>query len=87
MIPSMRTAREVELVNTFVIANKRERYVGFVSSSKRRSKFVEALYHFSDVDPACVREPSDPRGLLAELRASVPAKAATSCPRAVSWTA
>lgn len=34
---------ELDIVNAFVVAAKRERYAGFVSSPKARRKFIEAL--------------------------------------------
>lgn len=42
---------EVQVMKTFISEAKRERYCGFVSSSKKRAKFLEELYHFSDFDP------------------------------------
>jgi len=47
---------ELDIVNAFVVPAKRERYVGFVSSPKARRKFIEALYHFRDFDPAVIVE-------------------------------
>jgi hypothetical protein len=68
----MITAREVQLVQTFVISTKRARYADFLSSPKRRSKFLQQLYHFADFDPAVevqLDRPNDsPDGLVKELR-------------------
>ena len=65
-------AREIDLVNTFVVPQKRARYAGFVSSPKTRPKLLRALYYFSDFDPARVVQFSagtrTAEGLLAELR-------------------
>ena len=41
---------EVQLIKPFISEAKRERYCGFVSSSKKRAKFLQELYHFSDFD-------------------------------------
>src|SRR3954449_4432176 len=68
----MITAREVRLVNTFVVPAKRERYASFVSSAKLRPKFLRELYHFDDFDAACIIElggaTDSATGLIAELR-------------------
>ena len=68
----MITAREIQLVNTFVVATKRERYAGFVGSATLRPKFLRELYHFSDFDPDCVVglgvSTDSAGGLFAELR-------------------
>ena len=68
----MNTAREIDLVNTFVVPQKRARYAGFVSSPKTRPKFLRALDYFSDFVPARVvqlsGETRTAEGLLAELR-------------------
>lgn len=68
----MNTAREVQLVNTFVVRAKRQRYAAFVSSAKARPKFLRELYHFGDFDPACIIElggsTHSAAGLIAELR-------------------
>jgi hypothetical protein len=65
--------KEVQIINTFILATKRERYAGFVSSPKNRKKFVRELYHFTDFDPdAIVHMPSKfetIEGILNELRA------------------
>ena len=62
---------EIEIVVGFVVKSKRERYAGFLRSPKARRKFIDALYHFKDFDPAVVVElPSSletPDGVLKEL--------------------
>src|SRR5687768_7895332 len=67
----MDSAREIDLINTFVVPMKRERYIGFVSSPKRRAKFLHELYHFRDFEPTCIFPLSgaanSDQGLLAEL--------------------
>ncbi len=64
--------REVDLVHTFVVAGKRERLAGFLSSPKRRPKFVQGLCHFNDFDAAFQVHLSgdidSAQGLLADLR-------------------
>ena len=64
--------RELDLVRTFVVPAKRERYIGFLASPKRRPKFLRELYHFRHFNAACVVELSGPsdssEGLIAELR-------------------
>lgn len=45
---------EIEIVAGFIVRSKRERYLGFLGSLKTRRKFINALYHFSDFDPAVV---------------------------------
>ena len=64
--------REVQIVNAFVLPAKRERYVDFVRSAKRRPKFLRELYHFQDFDPACIVPITDrtdsASGLIRELR-------------------
>jgi hypothetical protein len=68
----MTTSREVQLVNTFVVAAKRERYANFVSSPKLRPKFLRELYHFHDFDADCVVElkgaSDSAAGVITELR-------------------
>jgi hypothetical protein len=68
----MITAREVQLVRTFIVPTKRERYAGFLASPKLRPKFLGALYEFHDFDPASVVDLAGPtdsaRGVIAELR-------------------
>jgi len=65
----MNIEREIQIVNTFIMPAKRERYVGFLNSKKGRTKFVHTLYHFADFDPACiVAPPHSSTDLIAELR-------------------
>lgn len=47
---------ESEIVTGFVVWSKRERYAGFLGSAKARRKFIDALYHFNDFDPAVIVE-------------------------------
>jgi hypothetical protein len=65
-------SREIQLVETFVVRDKQERYKGFLSSAKRRQKFLRELYHFRDFIPDCVvelRGQNDTAdGLTADLR-------------------
>jgi len=68
----MNLDREIQIVNTFIVAAKRERYLEFLNSMKGRSKFLQKLYHFPDFDPGCVveltRATNFADGLIAELR-------------------
>jgi hypothetical protein len=65
----MNIEREVQIVNSFLIASKRERYVGFLNSKKGRLKFLQKLYHFADFDPSCIVDaPHSRSDLIAELR-------------------
>ena len=63
---------ETEFVQAFIIPEKRERYIAFLRSPKRRTKFLRELHHFRDFDSMCVvplvgaNDSSD--GLLSELR-------------------
>jgi hypothetical protein len=42
-------AREEQaFIKKFVIKDKQERYLGFLSKDKTRRKFMDALYHFDD---------------------------------------
>jgi hypothetical protein len=63
MIPD----REIQLVTAFVLPAKRERFVDFVSSLKRRPKFVRELSHFQDFDPACMLRLSEHTDTASEL--------------------
>lgn len=47
----MNTALERQALATFVIASKRERFIGLLSDEKRRRKLIQALYHFRNFDP------------------------------------
>lgn len=65
----MNIEREIEIVNTFIIPRKRERYREFVNSPKGRAKLLEGLYHFADFDPTClIQPPHSEDDLIAELR-------------------
>ncbi|MDU0372574.1 hypothetical protein ACFPAF_19390 [Hymenobacter endophyticus] len=41
---------ERDFINTYVVKNKRQRYLGFIESPKRRGSFLEMLYHGQDLD-------------------------------------
>lgn len=47
----MDTNLEIEIINSFVVHNKCDRYKEFVQSKKNRNKFIQQLYHFKDFDP------------------------------------
>jgi len=62
---------EIEIVTAFVVRSKRDRYAGFLHSPKSRHKFIQALHHFNDFDPAVVVKLSagaTREDLLKELR-------------------
>jgi hypothetical protein len=46
---------EADWLGNFLLRSKRERYLGFLLSPKRRQKFIDILYHFDDFEPSCVR--------------------------------
>ena len=52
----MQQATETSFVNAFIVRKKRERYLYLLSSSKRRKKLLDQLYHCPDIDPTFVRE-------------------------------
>ena len=39
---------EIKVINTFIVKEKQDRYIQFVSSDNTRKKFIEKLPHFSD---------------------------------------
>lgn len=41
---------ESAFINEYVVENKRQRYLGFIKSPKRRKTFLEMLYHGKDLD-------------------------------------
>lgn len=41
---------ESAFINEYVVKNKRQRYLGFIKSPKRRKTFLEMLYHGNDLD-------------------------------------
>jgi hypothetical protein len=63
---------EIQIINAFITPTKRERYIGFLTSKKRRMKFLDKLDHFDDFDPTYIVELSaacnSVNGLIAELR-------------------
>jgi hypothetical protein len=44
------------IVRSFVTPERRERYLGLLSSPRGREKLRHALAHFRDLDPRCARE-------------------------------
>ena len=46
---------ERAFINKYVVKNKRQRYLGFIGSPKRRSAFLEMLYHGQDLDKSKLR--------------------------------
>lgn len=41
---------EQALIKAFIVPQKRERYLGFVTNPKRRPKFISELAHFKSID-------------------------------------
>ena len=51
---------EKGIINTFIVKNKRNRYLEFIQKPKTRNKFIDLLYHFNDLDPeVMVNIPND----------------------------
>jgi hypothetical protein len=50
----MRPDVEADLINTFVVRARRERYISFLHTPRRRRDFLDTLYHFADFNPARV---------------------------------
>jgi hypothetical protein len=46
---------EEQIIRSFIVRRKRERYLAFTSSPATRTKFTHALAHFKDLDPECIR--------------------------------
>lgn len=44
----MHNQAELTLINKFVVKDKQERYLNFISKEKTRKKFTKELYHFRD---------------------------------------
>jgi hypothetical protein len=45
---------EEEAVRAFIDPRRRERYLEFLSTPKRRRKFISQLAHFKSLDPKCL---------------------------------
>lgn len=52
----MQNKIEETFVSKFIIKEKRERYLNFISKGKTRRKFTQELYHFKDFDWKLFRE-------------------------------
>lgn len=52
----MITHQERTLIKKFVIKDKQERYLTFLSNDRTRNKFVDTLYHFNDFNWKLFRE-------------------------------
>ncbi|HVA98355.1 MAG TPA: hypothetical protein VNG53_05630 [Bacteroidia bacterium] len=52
----MISKQEQLLVKKFVVKDKQDRYLAFLSKEKTRKKFTEALYHFNDFNWKLFRE-------------------------------
>ena len=64
---------EKATIKAFVVANKPERFLGFISNPKRRDKFLRELAHFRHLDPRFTKAlpPRNqcPKAVAAPLRA------------------
>jgi hypothetical protein len=67
---------EQETIRSFVVRSKRDRYLGFVSHPKTRTKFTHALAHFHDVDRSCMRSIPPSRQNPREIERILQAKGA-----------
>jgi hypothetical protein len=47
----MHTDRAIDLIATFVIPNRRDRYLRLLQSARGRGKLRQGLAHFKDLDP------------------------------------
>jgi hypothetical protein len=60
---------EEELIRSFFMPSKRERYLDFVSKPKTRQKFLGELAHFKSLDPRYAKAVHvNPAGLAALLK-------------------
>ena len=55
----MDTELEIQVIKKFIRKEKQKRYIGFVSSSKNRKKFIAELAHFKDLSWDLFQEVSD----------------------------
>jgi len=46
---------EQQLFKTFILPQRRDRYLGFLAVPKHRKKITRGLAHFKHLDPGCVR--------------------------------
>ncbi|WP_345223663.1 hypothetical protein [Hymenobacter koreensis] len=44
----MITQQEQSFIKKYIVREKQERYLAFLSHAQNRRKFIEALYHFTD---------------------------------------
>jgi hypothetical protein len=44
-------SHEEELIKAFILPQRRDRYLSFIKTSKRRDKYIDRLDHFCDLDP------------------------------------
>jgi hypothetical protein len=60
---------EAELIRSFFMPTKRQRYVEFVSKPKTRQKFLRELAHFKSLDPRYAKAVHlNPAGLISLLK-------------------
>lgn len=71
---------EEELVKAFIIPARRERYLEFLKSPKKRAKFIEQLAHFKHLNPQyAVTIPTNQRKPDSLLKFLTGMGAGTSC--------
>lgn len=46
---------EEQIIRSFIVRRKREKYLGLVRNSVTRNQFTHTLAHFKDLEPACIR--------------------------------
>ncbi len=59
---------EEEFIKAFVIADKKERYLGFIRNPKSRCKFIAQLDHFNDLAINYVSSIPNNRQTLTEIK-------------------
>jgi len=71
---------EEAFVKAFIIPNRQERYLGFLSSSKRRAKFTTELAHFKALNPRYLLSiPTDQRNPTSILKLLISMGAGPNC--------
>jgi hypothetical protein len=61
--------QEEAAIKAFIVPNRQERYLGFLSSPKRRARFTSELAHFKALNPKyCLSIPPDQRNPTSLLK-------------------
>lgn len=47
---NMQQEHEIRFVNSFIVAERRERWIGFLQHPRKRPKVTETLWHYKDLD-------------------------------------